>query len=46
MDLHDENDSYVVMYHHILSMKYSNILAAFDEKRLSGFLDQYLHGPF
>lgn len=30
MDLHDGNDSYAVMYHHIINIKYYNILAAFD----------------
>ncbi len=44
LDLHDENDSYVVMYHHILHMRFPNILAACDESRLDKFRASYLHG--
>ncbi|MBC7944395.1 MAG: FkbM family methyltransferase, partial [Burkholderiales bacterium] len=29
LNLHDQSDSYIVMYHHILHMRFPNILAAF-----------------
>ena len=29
LNLHDESDSYIAMYHHILQFKYQNIVAAF-----------------
>jgi FkbM family methyltransferase len=41
MDLHDEGDRYIVMYHHILHMRFPNILAAFDETRLRAFRSSY-----
>lgn len=43
MNLHDENDSYIVMYHHIMSMRFPNIVAGFDEKRLDKFRSLYQH---
>lgn len=43
LDLHDEGESYMVMYHHILQFKYPNIVCAFDENRLSGFRQRYSH---
>ena len=43
MDLRDESDSYIVMYHHILHMRFSNILAAFDENKLDKFRSLYKH---
>ena len=44
LDLHDESDSYVVMYHHILHMRFPNIVASFDEARLEQFRLLYNHG--
>lgn len=44
MNLHDENDSYIVMYLHILSMKFLNIVACFDEAQLREFKSLYKHG--
>jgi hypothetical protein len=44
MDLHDESNNYIVMYHHILHMKFPNIIAAFDEKKLGGFREKYKPG--
>jgi hypothetical protein len=32
------------MYHHILHMKFQNIVAAFDEKKLSNFREKYKPG--
>ena len=43
LDLHNENDSYIVMYHHILHLRYPNVLAAFDESRLGEFRKLYQH---
>ena len=43
LNLHDESDSYIVMYHHILHMRFVNILAAFDESRLRAFRSLYQH---
>lgn len=44
MDLHDESDSYIVMYHHILQMRFPNIVAGFDETRFNQFRSLYEHG--
>jgi FkbM family methyltransferase len=41
MNLHDPNQSYAVMYQHILRMRYLNVLAAFDESRLGTFRQRY-----
>lgn len=43
LDLYDEGDSYIIMYHHILHMRFPNILAAFDENRLDKFRSSYKH---
>lgn len=43
MNLHDTNDSYIVMYYHILQMRFLNILAAFDENQISKFKSAYEH---
>jgi FkbM family methyltransferase len=43
LNLHDESDSYVVMYYHILHMRFPNIVAAFDEHRLDKFKSLYQH---
>jgi FkbM family methyltransferase len=43
LNLHDENDTYVVMYHHILQQRFPNIVAGFDEKQLTGFRNKYKH---
>lgn len=43
MNLHDESDSYIVMYHHILHMRFQNIVAAFDEQQLAEFRKKYHH---
>jgi FkbM family methyltransferase len=40
-DLHDESDSYLVMYHHIIQFKYANIVAGFSEDRLRNFRASY-----
>ena len=44
MDLHNESDSYIVMYHHILHMRFPNIVAGFDETQLGQFRSLYEHG--
>lgn len=43
MNLHDESESYIVMYHHILHMRFPNVLATFDESRLERFKSLYQH---
>ena len=44
MDLHDEGERYIVMYHHILHMRYPNVVGAFDEDRLDPVRAAYRHG--
>lgn len=44
MNLHDTNDNYLVMYNHIVKMKFRNIIGAFDEERLKQFKSIYRHG--
>ena len=36
-NLHEENESYAVMYQHIVNFKYANIVAAFNDAQLSRF---------
>jgi FkbM family methyltransferase len=43
LNLHDESESYIVMYRHILHMGFVNILAAFDQSRLDRFMSLYQH---
>ncbi len=43
LNLHDESHRYIVMYHHILHMRFPNIVAAFDESRLDRFRALYHH---
>lgn len=42
-DLHNSSESYAVMYHHILGMKYSNILCGLDETHLERFFSTFRH---
>lgn len=44
LDLHSPGESYAVMYHHILAMRFPNIVCAFDEARLAQFGARYRHG--
>lgn len=44
LDLHNENDSFIVMYHHVLNMKFKNIVAGFDETQLNQFRTLYKYG--
>lgn len=44
LNLHNEDESYTVMYHHILQGSFPNLLAAFDESRLESFRKLYQHG--
>ena len=44
LDLHDAGQRYTVMYHHILSMKYLNIVAAFNAEQLGEFTKKYRYG--
>jgi FkbM family methyltransferase len=43
LSLYDESESYGIMYQHIVHLRFPNILAAFDESRIGGFLSQYRH---
>ena len=43
LDLYDESESYIVMYHHIVHMRFPNIVAAFSENRLRMFRELYQH---
>lgn len=40
-DLHDESTSYRVMYHHILHMRWTSIVAAFEPRQLDRFHAAY-----
>ncbi|RZT04531.1 methyltransferase, FkbM family [Duganella sp. CF402] len=44
LNLHSLDESYAVMYHHILHLRFSNIVCAYDEVQLAGFFAQYRHG--
>jgi FkbM family methyltransferase len=43
LNLHDVSDCYIVMYHHILHLRFLNIVAAFDERNLATFRSLYRH---
>jgi FkbM family methyltransferase len=38
LDLHNTDESYVVMYHHILMMKYATLVGAFTDNQVASFL--------
>jgi len=44
LDLHDADDLYIVMYHHILHMRFPNIVDCFDEAWLKQFRLLYNRG--
>ncbi|MCU0549632.1 MAG: FkbM family methyltransferase [Leptolyngbya sp. Prado105] len=44
LDLHNESDRYTVMYQHLLYGRFPNLLAAFDERRVSRFRTIYQSG--
>jgi hypothetical protein len=43
LDLHLPDQSYAVMYHHILHMKYVALVGVFDDNRLQDFRSRYAH---
>jgi FkbM family methyltransferase len=43
LSLHSPDQSYEVMYHHIMSMRFQNIVCAFDESQLVNFYSTHLH---
>ena len=43
LNLHDPGESYVVMYHHIVHMRFMNVLCAFDESRLQPLRKGFEH---
>lgn len=44
LDLHRPDESYVVMYHHILNRRFPNLVGAFSADRLGGFQAQFQSG--
>lgn len=44
LDLHNQSDAYIVMYHHIIHMRFPNILASFEENSLSAFKKSHQYG--
>ncbi|MCE3262050.1 MAG: methyltransferase FkbM [Pseudoduganella sp.] len=44
LDLQSPGESYAVMYHHILHMRFPNIVCAFSEQQLERFRARYRHG--
>ena len=45
LDLHSADESYAVMYHHIMAMRYPNLLCAYDETQVARFRSAYRHQP-
>ena len=43
LNLHSPDESYEVMYHHIMSMRFQNILCAFDDEQVARFRSRYRH---
>lgn len=43
MNLHDEGESYIVMYHHILQNRFQNIVAGFHDSNFERFRKVYNH---
>ena len=43
LDLHSADESYAVMYHHIMALRYQNVLCAYDESQLACFRSGYRH---
>ncbi|GAP96379.1 FkbM family methyltransferase [Leptolyngbya sp. NIES-2104] len=43
LNLHNQDESYTVMYHHILQGNFPNLLAAFDESQIEQFRESYQH---
>lgn len=43
LNLHDEGESYMVMYHNVLHSRFLNVVAAFEENQLSTFREEYKH---
>lgn len=44
MNLHNNDDSYFVMYQHIVHMRFPNIVAGFEESQFNQFKSLYEHG--
>jgi len=40
-DIYNESDRYKIMYNHIINFKFSNIVAAFEQDQIKGFLANY-----
>lgn len=46
LDLNNEQESFSVMYQHIVNGRFNNIVAGFDHKQFEQFRTQYEHGFF
>lgn len=44
LDLNSEEESYTVMYEHIVNSRFNNIVAGFEEEKFIQFREQYEHG--
>jgi FkbM family methyltransferase len=44
LDLHLDDENYLVMYQHIIHMRFANIVACFNESQLEKFRATYNHG--
>lgn len=44
MNLHNTSESYIVMYHHILNMKYNNLVGVFLKDQLELFQRRFIQG--
>jgi len=44
MDLHNEDDSYSIMYQHIINFRFPSIVAGFHQSQFEQFFDAYKHG--
>lgn len=43
LNLHSPDESYEVMYHHIMGMRFQNVIGAYDEAQLAEFYSRYPH---
>ncbi len=44
LDLHNESETYTVMYHHIIHNRFPNIIAGFNETKVENFKKNYSKG--
>ena len=41
--LHNEDDAYACLYHHIINFKFINVVGFFDERQCANFKGEYSH---